>query len=102
LTTVENLGLGKLARGGGLAPVRGAAERRRAQVLIARFNIWGTVVPAYALAVGVKGLRLAGRPAWIPGLFNGAAGGRRRVEGACLRRSIPRCSAKRWDTTRLG
>jgi ribose transport system ATP-binding protein len=31
LTTVENLGLGKLARGRGFAPVRGAAERRRAR-----------------------------------------------------------------------
>ncbi len=38
LTTVENLGLGKLARGRGFAPVRGAAERRRARQLIARFG----------------------------------------------------------------
>ncbi|HEX3964472.1 MAG TPA: ATP-binding cassette domain-containing protein, partial [Trebonia sp.] len=38
LTTVENLGLGKVARGRGFAPVRAAAERRRAQRLIARFG----------------------------------------------------------------
>ncbi|HEY0937539.1 MAG TPA: sugar ABC transporter ATP-binding protein, partial [Trebonia sp.] len=38
LTTVENLGLGQLARGRGFAPVRGAAERRRARQLIARFG----------------------------------------------------------------
>ncbi|MEE4545890.1 sugar ABC transporter ATP-binding protein [Streptomyces sp. V4-01] len=38
LTTVENLGLGATRRGRALAPVRGAAERRRAQRLIARFG----------------------------------------------------------------
>jgi ribose transport system ATP-binding protein len=38
LTTVENLGLGASARGRAFAPVRGAAERRRAQQLIARFG----------------------------------------------------------------
>ncbi|MGI8592715.1 MAG: ABC transporter permease, partial [Nakamurella sp.] len=30
-------------------------------------------VAAYVLAVGVKGLQLAGLPIWIPDLFNGAA-----------------------------
>jgi hypothetical protein len=30
-------------------------------------------VAAYTLAVGVKGLQLAGLPIWIPDLFNGAA-----------------------------
>lgn len=38
LNTVENLGLGEVARGRGLAPVRGAAERRHARQLIARFG----------------------------------------------------------------
>lgn len=38
LTTVENLGLGSVPRGRGLAPVRGAAERRHAMTLIARFG----------------------------------------------------------------
>jgi ABC-type sugar transport system ATPase subunit len=38
LSTVENLGLGKVSRGRGFAPVRGAAERRQAQQLIARFG----------------------------------------------------------------
>ncbi len=38
LTTVENLGLGQVARGRGLAPIRGAAERRHAQQLTARFG----------------------------------------------------------------
>lgn len=38
LSTVENLGLGNVPRGRGLAPVRGAAERRHAKELIARFG----------------------------------------------------------------
>ncbi|HEV2637939.1 MAG TPA: hypothetical protein VGX23_22505, partial [Actinocrinis sp.] len=38
-----------------------------------RFNIWGTVASAYVLAVGVKGLQLAGLPIWIPDMFDGAA-----------------------------
>lgn len=38
LSTVENLGLGRRARGLGLLPVRGGAERRHAEVLIGRFG----------------------------------------------------------------
>ncbi|MDQ2852326.1 MAG: sugar ABC transporter ATP-binding protein [Actinomycetota bacterium] len=38
LNTVENLGLGATTRRMGLAPVRGAAERRHAAELIARFG----------------------------------------------------------------
>ena len=38
LSTVENLGLGHMKGGRDLAPVRGAAERRHAQELIARFG----------------------------------------------------------------
>ena len=38
LSTVENLGLGRTLRGWGLAPVRGAAERRHAKELISRFG----------------------------------------------------------------
>ena len=38
LSTVENLGLGRMGPGRDFAPVRGAAERRHAQQLIARFG----------------------------------------------------------------
>ena len=38
-----------------------------------RFNIWGTVVAVYVLAVGIKGLQLVGAPNWINLLFNGLA-----------------------------
>lgn len=38
-----------------------------------RFNVWGTVVAVYVLAVGIKGLQLVGAPSWINQLFNGVA-----------------------------
>lgn len=38
-----------------------------------RFNIWGTVISIFVLALGVKGLQLAGAPFWITDAFNGAA-----------------------------
>ncbi|MGY1815521.1 ABC transporter permease [Blastococcus sp. SYSU D00820] len=38
-----------------------------------RYNIAGTVLAVYVLAVGVKGLQLAGAPVWLPNLFNGLA-----------------------------
>jgi ribose transport system permease protein len=38
-----------------------------------RYNVAGTVVAVYVLAVGVKGLQLAGAPVWLPDLFNGVA-----------------------------
>ena len=38
-----------------------------------RFNVAGTLVAVVVLAVGVKGLQLAGAPVWLPDLFNGVA-----------------------------
>lgn len=38
-----------------------------------RFNVWGTVISVYVLAVGIKGLQLIGAPPWINDLFNGVA-----------------------------
>ena len=58
---------------GYLLPVIAAVFLGSTQFRGGRFNIWGTVVAAYTLAVGVKGLQLAGLPIWIPDLFNGAA-----------------------------
>jgi ribose/xylose/arabinose/galactoside ABC-type transport system permease subunit/ABC-type multidrug transport system ATPase subunit len=58
---------------GYLLPVIAAVFLGSTQFRGGRFNIWGTVVAAYVLAVGVKGLQLAGLPIWIPDLFNGAA-----------------------------
>lgn len=58
---------------GFLLPVIAAVFLGSTQFRGGRFNIWGTVVAAYVLAVGVKGLQLAGLPIWIPDLFNGVA-----------------------------
>ncbi|WP_110590174.1 ABC transporter permease [Microbacterium suaedae] len=38
-----------------------------------RFNVWGTIVAMYVLAIGIKGLQLAGLPSWVNDLFYGLA-----------------------------
>ncbi|MBE1879001.1 ABC transporter permease [Myceligenerans pegani] len=38
-----------------------------------RFNVWGTLVAMYVLAVGIKGLQLGGSPRWVNDLFYGLA-----------------------------
>jgi ribose transport system permease protein len=38
-----------------------------------RFNVWGSVLATYTLAVGVAGLTQAGGPIWLPDVFNGLA-----------------------------
>ena len=58
---------------GYLFPVVAAVFLGSTQFRGGRFNIWGTVIAAYVLATGVKGLQLAGLPIWIPDLFNGLA-----------------------------
>lgn len=42
-------------------------------VLRGRFNVWGTVVAVFVLAVGISGLGLIGAPFWVAPMFNGAA-----------------------------
>ncbi|GAW47953.1 MULTISPECIES: ABC transporter permease [unclassified Nocardioides] len=56
-----------------LLPAFSAVFLGATQFKAGRFNVWGTVVSVYVLAVGVKGLQLAGAPVWIPDLFNGLA-----------------------------
>jgi ribose transport system permease protein len=56
-----------------LLPAFTAAFLGSTQFKGGRFNVWGTVVSVYVLAVGVKGLQLGGAPVWIPDAFNGAA-----------------------------
>lgn len=58
---------------GYLLPTFSAAFLGSTQFRGGRFNVWGTVAAAYTLAMGVKGLQLAGAPVWLPDLFNGAA-----------------------------
>ena len=56
-----------------LLPAFSAVFLGATQFRSGRFNVWGTVVAVYVLAVGVKGLQLAGAPTWIPDMFNGLA-----------------------------
>jgi ribose transport system permease protein len=56
-----------------LLPAYAAAFLGSTQFHGGRYNVWGSVIAVFALAVGVKGLQLAGAPVWIPDLFNGVA-----------------------------
>lgn len=58
---------------GYLVPAFTAAFLGSTQFKGGRFNVWGTIVSAYVLAVGVKGLQLSGAPLWIPDAFNGVS-----------------------------
>jgi ribose transport system permease protein len=56
-----------------LLPAFTAAFLGSTQLRGGRFNVWGTILAVYVLAVGVKGLQLAGAPVWIPDAFNGVS-----------------------------
>jgi ribose/xylose/arabinose/galactoside ABC-type transport system permease subunit len=58
---------------GFLLPAIAAVFLGSTQFRSGRMNVWGTVVAAYVIATGVKGLQLGGAPTWIPDLFDGAA-----------------------------
>jgi ribose transport system permease protein len=58
---------------GYLLPAFSAAFLGSTQIRNGMFNVWGTVLAVYVLAIGVKGLQLAGAPVWLPDLFNGVA-----------------------------
>jgi ribose transport system permease protein len=74
LLTSARLAVGDPTVGPGyLLPAYAAAFLGSTQFHGGRYNVWGAVIAVYVLAVGVKGLQLAGAPVWIPDLFNGAA-----------------------------
>lgn len=58
---------------GYLLPAFAAAMLGSTQIKRGRYNVVGTLIAVYVLAVGIKGLQLAGAPVWIPDLFNGLA-----------------------------
>jgi ribose transport system permease protein len=58
---------------GYLLPAFAAAFLGSTQIRNGQFNVWGTVLAVYVLAIGVKGLQLAGAPIWLPDMFNGVA-----------------------------
>jgi ribose transport system permease protein len=72
--TSGQLGVGDPTVGPGyLLPAYAAAFLGSTQFHGGRYNVWGSVIAVLVLAVGVKGLQLAGAPTWIPDLFNGVA-----------------------------
>jgi ribose transport system permease protein len=58
---------------GYLLPAFAATFLGSTQIRNGQFNIWGTVLAVYVLAIGVKGLQLEGAPFWLPDLFHGVA-----------------------------
>ena len=56
-----------------LLPAYAAAFLGTTTIVRGFFNVWGTVVGVFLLAVGTTGLVLGGAPFWIEPVFNGAA-----------------------------
>ncbi len=56
-----------------MLPVFAAAFLGRTQFRPGRFNIWGTVLAVYLLAMITKGLQLEGAHPWVTNLFYGVA-----------------------------
>ncbi len=56
-----------------LLPAYAAAFLGSTTIKPGRFNVWGTVVGALVLAVGITGLTIMGAPFWVPNIFNGTA-----------------------------
>lgn len=56
-----------------LLPAFAAAFLGSTQFYSGRFNVAGTLIAVMVIAVGVKGLQLAGAPIWLPDLFDGVA-----------------------------
>jgi ribose transport system permease protein len=74
LLTSGQLGVGDPTVGPGyLLPAYAAAFLGSTQFHGGRYNVWGSVIGVFVLAIGVKGLQLGGAPVWIPDLFNGVA-----------------------------
>jgi ribose transport system permease protein len=74
LLLASQLGTGDPTEGPSfLLPAFSAVFLGSTQFRAGRFNVWGTIVAVYVLAVGVTGFQLAGAPVWIPDLFNGLA-----------------------------
>lgn len=55
-----------------LLPPITAAFLGASAILLGRFNVAGTLVAIYLLAIGITGLQLSGLDAWIADAFNGA------------------------------
>lgn len=88
-----------------LLPAFAAVFLGSTQIKPGRFNLWGTMLAIYVLAVGVKGLQLITGVQWLAEMFNGVAlvgavsfalWRQRLAEGRAVRRSddpVPEAAA---------
>jgi len=89
-----------------LLPAFAAVFLGSTQIKPGRFNLWGTMLAIYVLAVGVKGLQLITGVQWLAEMFNGVAlvgavsfalWRQRRAEGRAVRRTddpVPEAAAR--------
>jgi ribose transport system permease protein len=56
-----------------LLPAFAAAFLGATQILPGRFNVWGTLIAIFVLAIGVTGLQLVTSVSWITDMFDGVA-----------------------------
>jgi ribose transport system permease protein len=56
-----------------LLPAFAAAFLGATTIRPGRFNVWGTVLAVFLLAVGIAGLQQLGAPFWVSPVFNGGA-----------------------------
>jgi ribose transport system permease protein len=56
-----------------LLPAFAAAFLGSTQLTPGRFNVWGTLLAIYVLAIGVQGLQLVSGASWLGDMFNGVA-----------------------------
>jgi ribose transport system permease protein len=56
-----------------LLPAFAAAFLGSTQLIPGRFNVWGTLLAIYVLAIGVQGLQLVSGASWLNDMFNGVA-----------------------------
>jgi ribose transport system permease protein len=54
-----------------LLPAYAAAFLGATAILPGFFNVWGTVIAIFLVAVGITGLQLAGTDSWVTPVFNG-------------------------------
>jgi ribose transport system permease protein len=56
-----------------LLPAFAACFLGATQILPGRFNVWGTLIAIFVLAIGVTGLQLVTSVSWITDMFDGVA-----------------------------
>jgi ribose transport system permease protein len=56
-----------------LLPAYAAAFLGSTQIKPGRFNVWGTLIAVYVLAIGVHGIQLMTTVTWLNDMFNGIA-----------------------------